>query len=143
MAMPTIQSAQAKYAQNGGAAGQYWQEGAQRFEGDPTQLAAAAINSGKAAQNYSAAVPRMVRQLAAVGKGGWLAGIAAPSAVTAYTNGVQGKGQEKWGKAMGTWFPIFQGLSQQISQMPKNTPQDSINRVAAWINGTIQAKQNL
>ena len=44
---------------------------------------------------------------------------------------------------MGTWFPIFQGLSQQISQMPKNTPQDSINRVAAWINGTIQAKQNL
>ena len=47
MAMPTIQSAQAKYAQNGGAAGQYWQEGAQRFEGDPTQLAAAAINRAR------------------------------------------------------------------------------------------------
>jgi hypothetical protein len=27
--------------------------------------------------------------------------------------------------------------------MPSATPQDSINRVAAWINGTIAAKQQL
>ena len=44
---------------------------------------------------------------------------------------------------MNTWFPIFNALSDQIAQMPRNTPQDSINRVAAWINGTIAAKQQL
>lgn len=143
MAMPTVQQSAAKYAANSGSAGQLWQEGAQRFEGDPTALAAAALPKAKA--NYNAAIDsgRVARALAASGRSGWLAGIARPEAVTSYTAGTSGKGQAKWAAKMNLWFPVFDQLSRQISGMPKNTPQDSINRVAAWINGTIAAKQNI
>jgi hypothetical protein len=143
MAMPSVQAAQQKYANNGSAAATEWQTGAGRFQGDPTQLAAAALPKAKA--NYSAAIDsgRTARALAAAGKQGWLSGINRPESASAYAGGITGKGQEKWGAKMNTWFPIFEALSGQIQQMPKNTPQDSINRVAAWINGTIAAKQNL
>jgi hypothetical protein len=141
--MPTVSAAADAYAAGTGNAGQKWQEGAQRFEGDPTALAAAALPKAKA--NYNAAIDsgRVARALAAAGKQGWLAGIARPEAVTSYTAGTSGKGKAKWATAMQQWFPVFDALSRQIAGMPKNTPQDSINRVAAWINGTIAAKQNL
>jgi hypothetical protein len=143
MALPTVQAAQAKYAANGGAAGQYWQQGAANFQGDPTALAAAALP--KALQNYTAAINsgRVARGLAAAGKQGWLAGINNPNAVSAFQGGITGKGQAKWGAKMQIWFPIFTQLKGQIDAMPKQTTQDSINRVAAWINGTIAAKQQL
>jgi hypothetical protein len=143
MAMPTVNQAAQKYAQNGAAAASEWQAGAGRFEGDPTALAAAAL--GKAKTNYSAAIDsgRTARALAAAGKSGWLNGVNRPESASAYSGGITGKGQAKWTTAMNKWFPVFDSLSRQISTMPNNSPQDSINRVAAWINGTIQAKQNL
>jgi hypothetical protein len=143
MAMPTVAASADAYATGASNAGAKWQEGASRFEGDPTALAAAALPKAKA--NYNAAVDsgRIARALAAAGKSGWLAGINRPEAVTSYTAGTAGKGKAKWSAAMNQWFPIFDALSRQIDSMPNNTPQDSINRVAAWINGTIAAKQNL
>ena len=143
MAMPTVAASADRYASGAGAAGTKWQEGAARFEGDPTALAAAALPKAKA--NYNAAIDsgRLARALAAAGKSGWLAGINRPEAVTSYTAGTSGKGKAKWAAAMNQWFPIFDALSRQIQSMPNVTPQDSINRVAAWINGTIAAKQNL
>lgn len=143
MAMPTVQEAAAKYGRNGGAAAADWAAGAARFQGDPTALAAAA--GQKAVTNYQAAWAsgRTQRALAAAGRTGWLNGINNPGAASAYTNGVQNKGQEKWARKMQNWWPTFENLQAQIGNMPKNTPQDSINRVAAWINGTIAAKQNL
>lgn len=143
MALPPVNVSADKYAARASGAGADWVAGAQRTDVDPTQLAAAAIASGKAAANYSAAGPRMQRRLAAVGKAGWLSGITRPEAVSQYTNGVAGKGKDKWSQAMNVWFPIFQGLSSQIQTMPSATTQDSINRVVAWINGTKQAKANL
>jgi hypothetical protein len=141
--MISVTDAAAKYAQNAGTAGAEWQAGAQRFDGDPTQLAAA--QGQKAQSNYAQAwqTGRIQRALQAAGKAGWLAGIARPEAVTSYVAGVQGKGQAKWQAAMQQWFPIFANLSAHIATMPKNTPQDSINRVAYWINQTIQAKSQL
>src|SRR6266545_253681 len=130
MAMPTVAASADRYASGAGAAGTKWQEGAARFEGDPTALAAAALPKAKA--NYNAAIDS-----------GRLAGINRPEAVTSYTAGTSGKGKAKWATAMNQWFPIFDALSRQIQSMPNVTPQDSINRVAAWINGTIAAKQNL
>lgn len=143
MAIPTVSASADAYASGAAGAGTKWQEGAGRFEGDPTALAAAALPKAKA--NYNAAIDsgRTARALAAAGKAGWLQGINRPEAVTSYTAGTSGKGKAKWAQAMNTWFPIFDGLSRQIQSMPNNTPQDSINRVAAWINGTIAAKQNL
>jgi hypothetical protein len=143
MAMPSVQASRDRYISGTSGAGAKWQEGASRFEGDPTALAAAALP--KAKQNYNAAVDsgRMARALAAAGKAGWLQGINRPEAVTAYGAGTAGKGADKWAGAMQQWFPIFDALSRQIDSMPNATPQDSINRVAAWINGTIAAKQNL
>jgi hypothetical protein len=143
MPMISVTDAATKYATNAGAAGQEWQAGAARFDGDPTALAAA--QSQKAQAGYASAWQsgRIARALAAAGKTGWLAGVNRAESVTAYNAGVSGKGKDKWTKAMQVWFPIFQSLSDQIAQMPSATPQDSINRVAAWINGTIQAKQQL
>ncbi len=143
MAMPSVQAAADAYAAGASGAGSKWQEGAARFEGDPTSLAIAALP--KAKQNYNAAIDsgRVARALGAAGKAGWLQGINRPEAVTSYTAGTSGKGKAKWANAMNQWFPVFDALSRQIQSMPKNTPQDSINRVAAWINGTIAAKQNL
>jgi hypothetical protein len=92
-----------------------------------------ATNAGGAGQEWQAGAART----------GWLGGVNRPESVTAYNAGVSGKGKAKWTAAMNTWFPIFNALSDQIAQMPRNTPQDSINRVAAWINGTIAAKQQL
>lgn len=143
MAMPTVQQAATKYATNGSAAAQEWQAGAARFDGDPTALAAAALPKAKAA--YAAAIDsgRTARALAAAGKQGWLNGVQRPESASAYSGGITGKGQAKWASKMNVWFPIFANLSAQIAQMPKNTTQDSINRAAAWITGTIAAKQNL
>jgi len=143
MAMPTVQQSAQKYAQNAGNAGTLWQEGAARFEGDPTALAAQ--QAQKAQANYAAAITsgRWARALGNVGRQGWLNGVQRPEAVTSYQAGTSGKGQAKWAAKMNLWFPVFDQLSRQINAMPKNTPQDSINRVAAWINGTIAAKQNL
>jgi hypothetical protein len=143
MPMISVADAAQKYSDRTSASGTIWQEGAQRTDVDPTALAAAALPKAKA--NYNAAIDsgRVARALAASGKGGWLAGINRPEAVTAYTAGTGGKGKAKWSLKMNTWFPIFESLSNQIATMPKNTPQDSINRVAAWINGTIAAKQQL
>ena len=143
VALPSVQSAADKYASRASSASGEWVAGSQRTDVDPTQLAAAAIASGKAAQNYAAAGPRMQRGLAAAGKGGWLAGIQRPEAASAYSGGVSGKGKDKWSTAMNTWFPIFQSLQSQIRSMPNTTTQDSINRAAAWITGTKQAKANL
>ena len=143
MPMISVVDAGNKYATNAGAAGTTWQQGAARFDGDPTALAAA--QGQKAQSNYGLAWSsgRIQRALAAAGKAGWLAGVNRPEAVTSYQAGVAGKGKAKWEQQMNVWFPIFNALSSQIATMPKNTPQDSINRVAAWINGTIQAKQQL
>jgi hypothetical protein len=143
MAMPTVQASKDAYRAGTSGAGQKWQDGASRFEGDPTALAAAALPKAKA--NYNAAIDsgRVARALAAAGKSGWLAGINRPEAVTSYGAGTAGKGADKWAAAMNQWFPVFDALSRQIQSMPNNSPQDSINRVAAWINGTIAAKQNL
>jgi hypothetical protein len=109
----------------------------------PESLAAA--QSQKAQAGYASAWQsgRIARALAAAGRTGWLAGVNRAESVTAYNAGTSGKGKDKWAKAMNVWFPIFSALSDQIAQMPKATPQDSINRVAAWINGTISAKQQL
>jgi hypothetical protein len=143
MAMPTVQQAAQKYAANGAAAASEWQAGAGRFEGDPTALAAA--NLTKAKTNYSAAIDsgRTARALAAAGKSGWLNGVNRPESASAYSGGITGKGQAKWAAKMNQWFPVFDSLSRQIATMPNATTQDSINRVAAWINGTKTAKQNL
>ena len=143
MALPSVQAAADKYASRASGASADWQAGAQRTDVDPTALAAAAIASGKAAANYQAAAPRMQRGLAEAGKGGWLAGINRPESASAYSGGVSGKGKDKWSKAMQTWFPIFGSLQSQIRQMPSTTTQDSINRAAAWITGTKNAKANL
>jgi len=143
MALPSVTDAAAKYASRASGAASDWVAGAQRTDVDPTQLAAQAIASGKAAANYAAAGNRMQRGLAEAGKGGWLAGIQRPEAASAYSGGVSGKGQAKWSKAMNTWFPIFASLQSQIRSMPSNTTQDSINRAAAWITGTKNAKANL
>jgi hypothetical protein len=142
MAMPSIQASADRYASGASGAGAKWQEGAARFEGDPTALAAAALPKAKAAYNAAIDSGRVARALQAAGKAGWLNGINRPEAVTSYTAGTSGKGKDKWAKAMGYWWPVFGSLSAQIAQMPSNTPQDSINRVATWINGTIAAKQN-
>jgi hypothetical protein len=143
MPMISVTDAATKYAQNAGGAGTEWQAGASRFDGDPTALAAA--QQQKAQANYAQAWSsgRIQRALAAAGRTGWLAGVNRPESVTSYQAGVAGKGKDKWTKAMNTWFPIFNALSDQIAQMASATPQDSINRVAAWINGTIAAKQQL
>jgi len=143
MPMISVTDAANKYKTNAGGAGAEWQAGAARFDGDPTALAAA--QGAKAQSNYQQAWSsgRIQRALQAAGKAGWLAGVNRPESVTSYQAGVQGKGTAKWTAAMNTWFPIFNALSDQIAQMPKATPQDSINRVAAWINGTIAAKQQL
>src|SRR5881397_3374079 len=118
MALPTVQAAADAYASGASGAGAKWQEGAARFDGDPTALAAQRLD--KAKQNYNAAIDsgRVARALAAAGKQGWLAGINRPEAVTSYTAGTSGKGKAKWAAAMNTWFPIFQGLQSQIAQMP-------------------------
>lgn len=143
MAIKGLQASADKYGTNGAAAGTYWQQGAKDFQGDPTALAAA--QATKAKSNFGAAIDsgRWARRLAQAGKQAWLNGINDPNSVSAFTNAVGGKGKTKWQAAMTNWWPVFQGLSDQISQMPDTTPQDSINRVAAWINGTIAAKQNL
>jgi len=143
MPMISVTDAATKYANNAGAAGAEWQAGAARFDGDPTALAAA--KGAKAQANYAAAWAsgRIQRALQAAGKAGWLAGVNRPESITSYQAGVAGKGKAKWTVEMNTWFPIFNALSDQIAQMPSATPQDSINRVAAWINGTIAAKQQL
>jgi hypothetical protein len=143
MPLISVTDAATKYATNAGAAGTEWQAGAGRFTGDPTALAAA--QQQKAQANYAQAWQsgRIQRALAAAGRTGWLAGVNRPESVTSYQAGVAGKGKDKWTKEMNIWFPIFQALSDQIATMPSATPQDSINRVAAWINGTIAAKQNL
>jgi hypothetical protein len=143
MPMISVTDAAAKYASNAGGAGAEWQAGAQRFDGDPTALAAA--QQQKAQANYALAWTsgRIQRALSEAGKTGWLAGVNRPESVTSYQAGVAGKGKDKWTKAMQTWFPIFSALSDRIATMPSATPQDSINRVAAWINGTIAAKQQL
>jgi hypothetical protein len=143
MPMISVSDAANKYAQNAGGAGQEWQAGAARFDGDPTALAAA--QGQKAQSNYAQAWSsgRIQRALQQAGRTGWLGGVNRPESVTAYNAGVTGKGKDKWTRAMNTWFPIFNALSDQIAGMPSNTPQDSINRVAAWINGTIAAKQQL
>jgi hypothetical protein len=143
MPMISVTDAAAKYSTNAGGAGTEWQAGAARFDGDPTALAAAQGQKAKGAYQQAWDSGRIQRALQAAGKAGWLAGINRPEAVTSYTAGVTGKGRDKWARAMNTWFPIFNALSDQIAQMPSNTPQDSINRVAAWINGTIAAKQQL
>jgi hypothetical protein len=143
MALPPVTDAASKYASRASGAAAEWVAGAQRTDVDPTQLAAAAIASGKAAQNYAAAGSRMQRGLAAAGKGGWLAGITRPEAASQYSNGVSGKGKDKWATAMNTWFPIFASIQSQIRSMPNTTTQDSINRAAAWITQTKQAKANL
>lgn len=85
----------------------------------------------------------MQRGLAESGKAGWLAGITRPEASSQYANGVSGKGKDKWGKAMNTWFPIFGAIQSDIRSMPNVTTQDAINRAAAWITRTKQAKANL
>jgi hypothetical protein len=143
MPMISVTDAATKYAQNAGGAGTEWQAGASRFDGDPTALAAA--QGQKATSNYGQAWSsgRIQRALQAAGRTGWLAGVNRPESVTSYQAGVAGKGKDKWTKAMNVWFPIFSALADQIAQMPSATPQDSINRVAAWINGTIAAKQQL
>lgn len=139
----SITTAADRYRQGASAAGQKWQEGAASFQGDPTALAAANLTKAKA--NYSAAIDsgKTARALAAAGKSGWLGGINRPEAVSAYTGGTSGKGADKWAKKMAPWWPVFDSLSSQIAGMPNQTTQDSINRVAAWINGTKLAKQNL
>jgi hypothetical protein len=139
----SVAAAADRYRQGASAAGQRWQEGAQSFQGDPTALAAQ--NLTKAKTNYSAAIDsgRTARALAASGRSGWLGGISRPEAVSAYTGGTSGKGADKWQKKMTPWWPEFDRLSAQIKAMPSGTTQDSINRVAAWITGTKQAKANL
>jgi len=139
---PLGQSA-TKYATNGSAAASLWQSQAAATSVDPTALAAQSL--GKAKTNYVAAIDsgRTARALAAAGKSGWLSGIQRPEAASAYSGGITGKGQAKWEKKMGAWWPVFQQLSDQIATMPDATPQDSVNRAAAWIMGTIQAKQNM
>jgi hypothetical protein len=143
MPLPTVQAAAAKYASRASGEAQYWQTQTAATEVDPTALAAQAAQ--KAKTNYNTAIDsgRFARALAAAGKTGWLAGVNRQESTTMYANGVNGKGQAKWAKKMDVWFPIFGNLQAQIQGMPKNTPQDSINRVAFWINGTIAAKQNL
>lgn len=143
VAIKSLQAAQDKYKAQGGAAGQYWKDGANAFPGDPTALAAQ--QGTKAQQAYSLAWTsgRVQRGLAASGKSGWLAGVNDPNAITAYQNGVTGKGATKYGKSMQAWWPVFQGLSDEIAGMPNSTPQDSVNRSARWILGTIAAKQQL
>lgn len=143
MALPPVNTSADKYASRASGAAADWVAGSQRTDVDPTQLAAQAIASGKAAQNYAAAGPRMQRGLAAAGKGGWLAGITRPEASSQYANGVSGKGKDKWAAAMNTWFPIFASIQSQINSMPNNTTQDAINRAAAWITATKNAKANL
>jgi hypothetical protein len=143
MPMISVTDAANKYATNAGGAGNEWQAGASRFDGDPTALAAGQGPKAQAAYAAAWTSGRIQRALAAAGRTGWLAGVNRPESVTAYNAGVSGKGKDKWAKAMNVWFPIFSALSDQIAQMPKATPQDSINRVAAWINGTIAAKQQL
>jgi hypothetical protein len=143
MPMISVTDAAQKYADRTSSSGTTWQEGAQRTDVDPTALAAAALPKAKAAYNAAIDSGRVARALAAAGKAGWLAGINRPEAVTSYTAGTAGKGRAKWAAKMNVWFPIFESLSSQIATMPKATPQDSINRVAAWINGTIAAKNQL
>jgi hypothetical protein len=139
----SVQAAADRYASGASGAGQRWQEGAQAFQGDPTALAAQ--NLGKAKAAYAAAIDsgRTARALAASGRSGWLGGISRSEAVSAYTGGTSGKGKDKWAKKMTPWWPVFDSLSAQIATMPSGSTQDSINRVAAWINGTKLAKQNL
>lgn len=143
VALPSVQSAADKYASHASSAAADWVAGAQRTDVDPTQLAAAAIASGKAAQNYAAAGSRMQRGLANAGKAGWLNGITRPEASSQYANGVSGKGKDKWAQAMNTWFPIFASIQSQVRAMPNNTTQDAINRAATWITQTKAAKANL
>jgi hypothetical protein len=137
----TVAEAAARYGTNAAAQQGFWASSPSRTNVDPTALAAAA--GGKAVSAYTAAWTsgRIGRKLAAVGKQGWAAGFTTEAA-SRYASAVQSKGETKWSAAMQTWFPIFDQLQAQIANMPKNTPQDSINRVAAWINGTIAAKQN-
>jgi hypothetical protein len=139
----SVSTAADRYRSGAAAAGQRWQDGSTAFQGDPTALAAQSL--GKARANYNAAIDsgKTARALAAAGRSGWLAGISRPEAVSAYSGGTSGKGADKWQKRMTPWWPIFDSLSAQIASMPSATTQDSINRVAAWINGTKLAKQNL
>lgn len=143
VALPSVQTSADRYKAGTSAAGARWQEGAQGFTGDPTALAAQALD--KAKLNYNAAIDsgRLARALAAAGRQGWLTGVQRPEAVSAYQSGTAGKGAAKWQAEMTRWWPVFQGLSDEIRSMPNATPQDSINRVARWINGTIAAKNQM
>jgi len=144
MPMISVTDAAQKYSDRAGQSGQAFVDGANRTDKDPTALAAAPAAQQKALSQYTQAIQsgRVARRLNEVGKQGWLAGINEKGAA-AYQNGVTTTGKRKWATAMNQWFPIFQSLQNQIATMPKATPQDSINRVAAWINGTIAAKQQL
>jgi hypothetical protein len=143
VALPSIQQAQADYAASGSAAASKWQERTAAYSGDPTALAAQAAQKAKA--NYAASIDsgRFARGLQAAGRNGWLAGVQRPEAASAYSGGISGKGQAKWGKAMTTWFPIFGQIQAQIDSMPNVTTQDAINRAATWITQTKAAKANL
>lgn len=140
MAMPSASEVAARWVQQASGSGQRLVEGAQRFDGDPTALAAA--QAQKAATNYSQSITsgRWQRGLAQAGRSGWLAGLQAKGA-TNYATGVQAA-QSKYQAAMQTWLPITDSIATQVRSMPNNTIQDAANRAAQFAILMNQAKQN-
>lgn len=125
-------TAASRWVQSAGAAQQRYTEGVQATQKDPTQLA---INAqAKMVTNFNQAISsgRFQRGLSAVGQAGWKAATVAKAAN--YSTGINAS-QDKYLAAIGPVLQIEAQLQQQISAMPNNTLQDSINRMAAWATG--------
>ena len=125
-------TAAARWVQSAGAAQQRFTEGVQATQKDPTSLAIQA--QPKLVANFNAAVSsgKYARGLQAVGQAGWKAATVAKA--QNYSTGINAS-QDKYLAAIGPVLQIEAQLQQQISAMPNNTLQDSINRMAAWATG--------
>ena len=130
MAIPSAQTVWAEYQAKAGAAGPKYLAGVQNTTKDPTALAAAA--APKWFQNVTAAynAGKFQKGLAAVGKAGWQAAVAAKGAAN-YVVGVNAS--ETKFIASFTKLLAYEGQAQtQIQSMPNLTSADSDQRMLAW-----------
>lgn len=138
MPIPDAATVAQRWAQNGAASSQRWQDGANNTNVDPTALA---IQAGpKYLANVQAAYQqgRYQRGLQRAGKTGWLAGINGKGAMN-FSNGIT-QSEAKFAARIAPVLQYEQGLQQRVKAMPNSTPQDAVNRAVAWIQGMQQYK---
>lgn len=131
MALPSPQTAAAKWLQRSSAASGDYVTGAQNTDKDPTALAIAAgpryLQQVQARYNDGT----WANRLRASGKQGWLNGITSKGA-TNYASGVQAA-QAKVEQAYSSLFAYEAAGLSRLASMPSNTDSERDQRALFWI----------